>query len=183
MIDPLATWKSELKKLEPIDSADWAIKFAQFVADRVPMAELDAKVMTATGLFSFTFNQALFASGLFPILPSPSAPPVILQFANAWEAAVLASVAVSTPGIAFNPATPATIFSAVISTTVDIPSVAIGKLKIMELAYIKVDKDTDGSEFAEKFRDAFLSLTFTVSGINTITPTPTPFIAPFVPLT
>lgn len=137
--------------------------------------------------FVFTFQQAIFASALAALAPSPSSAAGIAGFATAWESAMLASTVVVGPGSFVPPPLPTSIFSAVFSTTIDASSIASGKNKIMELVSSAPVDDAQNSDFPVKFREATLLLTFTAIGLDSepippAGPGPQPFSAVNVPL-
>ena len=183
-VDPLQTWKDELEALPPKADPSWAPQFAKWYADRIVSIETDPSALVASG-FTFTFNEALFAAGLTVLPPTLDQASGILGFATAWEAALLASLVVVGPGSFIPPSTPATLFSVVITSLVDVPSISLGKLKLLELVTAPPTADAQASEFPEKFRDATLLLTMTVTGTNSVVPPggPNPLVAPLIPLT
>jgi len=183
MIDALPVWKSTLAALPPTTGA-WSPAFSAWYAGRIIAISPDPLVLVPAG-FLFTFNVATFSTMLSALAPVPTAAAGILGFANAWEAALLASTAIMGPGSALVPPSPATIFSVVILTVIDPASIALGKAKLLELATAPPETDANDSLFPEKFRDATLLLTITVTGLNSIPPIvgPLPLTAPMVPLT
>jgi len=175
MIDPLATWRSTLAALPKVADTSWAANFAGWVADRVVSIETDASVLDSSAGFVFVFNEALFASQLIALTPVNDALAGITGFADAWEAAILttvfpATLNVSAGAFAGSPS-PATTFSVVNSVVLDPPSILAAKNKIIELATAAPVADVNDSEFPVKFREAFLLLTITVSGLDS-TPAP-----------
>lgn len=180
-IDPLSTWKSTLAALPKVADTSWAANFAAWYAGRIVAITTDPASLVPTG-FVFTFNQALFASQLIALTPVNDALSGITGFANAWEAAILATTVVVAPGTFQPPTSPATLFS-VIATTVIVPaSIAAGKAKIIELASSPPVADVNDSEFPLKFREATLLLKINVTGTNSVTPTPGPLSVLNVPL-
>jgi hypothetical protein len=178
-LEPLSVWKSTLAALPPTAGA-WYIPFASWYAARILPISPDPGVFVAAG-FLFTFNVSVFQTQLSLLTPVNNALAGITGFANAWEAAILASTVVVSPGSALVPPTPATTFSAVATSLIDTTSIALGKAKLLELVSAPQVPDANDSEFPEKFREATLLLTMTVTGINSIVPVPTPLTAPFVP--
>lgn len=181
MIDPLSTWKSTLAALPKVANTSWALNFANWYSDRIVAIEPDSTALTAAG-FTFTFAVGIFATQLTALTPTASAVAGITGFANAWESAILASVAVVPPGAFVPPSSPPTLFSAVASTIIDPSSIALGKAKLLELITAPQVDDPNSSQFPVKFREATLLLSITATGTNSITPTPTPLVAALVPL-
>ena len=180
-VDPLNLWRSTLAALPPTTGA-WAPSFSSWYAGRIVGISPDPLVLVPAG-FLFTFNVAIFSSMLSALAPVPTAAAGILGFANAWEAALLASTAIMGPGSALVPPSPATIFSVVITTLIDPASIALGKAKLLELVSAPPETDANDSLFPEKFREATLLLTITVTGLNSVVPPvgPLPLTAPQTP--
>jgi len=95
---------------------------------------------------------------------------------------MVASLAAVSAGAFIGVSAPPTLFSAVATTLIDPPSILLAKAKILELVTAPPEADAQDSLFPEKFRDATLLLTITVSGTNSVTPTPAPLSAASVPL-
>lgn len=180
-VDPLATWQSTLAALPKVGDNSWAMNFASWYAGRIVGIAPSPAALVPTG-FVFTFNTALFASGLQTLPPTASAAAGITAFANAWLAAMDASTAVVAAGTFKPPSTPATLFSVVATTVIDTASKTAAKAKLLELITAPAVGDATMSQFPIKFRDATLLLTITVSGTNSVTPTPGPLVVPAVPL-
>ena len=123
----------------------------------------------------FTFNEQLFKSqlSLMKIYDNKFLPNSIL--ANAWQSSILASTFIVAPGTFIKPApTPATIFS--ISPVV-IPDVSLEITKQnLESNLNNLNSQKSSYEFVKCFYNAFLSLTYTITGVNSIIPTPTPLL-------
>ena len=178
MIDPLSIWKSTFANLPQVSDSSWASNFANWVYDRVQSAELSG-VMTASD--PFDFKKGIFESALLVLPPTPSAAVGILGFATAWETAVVASsTLLVTSGDSLGAPSPATTWSVVSSSIVDTPSIAIGKAIILTLATMPPVPTVDLSKFPEIFRNAFLALTGSIVGMNSVVP-PVPLPAPMVP--
>lgn len=185
-VDILSVWQEELLALPKVGDSSWAVNFAKWTSDRVTPAAADGKglfpdpsALTPTG-FIFNYNQPLFVSLLEVLTPVPTAEEGITNFADAWEQTLIGSTIIVAPGTYTTAPTPATTFSAVASTIIDPPSIALGKLKLLELIADSSPNDNP-SVFPEKFREAFLLLTITVTGTNSASPT-APLVAPAVPL-
>ena len=150
--------------------------FAKWYADRIKAITSGGTglIPQVTGLdtsgaappWSFTFNEAVFAAQLSTIPITTSQVTGVTNFANAWETAILASLAAVGPGCFIPPSSPATLFSAVAGVVIDPASVALGKAKIIELGTSPLVASAQDSEFPIKFREATLLLTVTVSGTD-----------------
>lgn len=183
-VDPLNTWKTTLKDLPKVADTSWAANFAGWYADRIVNITTDPAALTPVG-FSFPFDTATFETQLLALTPTPSALAGIQGFADAWEAAILATTPVVGPGSFIPPSTPETLFS-VVTTTIIVPaSIAAGKAKILELVSAPAVADAMDSEFPVKFREATLLLKIKVDGLDSTTPGdggPLPLVADNVPL-
>ena len=167
-IDDLTIWKTTLAALPKVGDSSWAANFALWVDERVT-AKMSLPGIGGPG-FTFTFNKSVFQSALESLAPAGDQATAIAAFADAWESATTASVAITLVGSYIEPATPATTWSIVASTVIDPPSIVIGKAKINELATAPAVSDPNDSEFPVKFREAFLSLTITTTGTNSVSP-------------
>lgn len=188
-IDPLATWRSTLAALPKVADNSWATNFAAWVADRINnKITTNPTNLTLASPLVFVFPQATFATQLVALTPTGNALAGITGFADAWKAAIDTVLFPATlnvaPGAFVPPATPATTFSTVTSVLLDPASVTAARAKIIELATAPPVADVNDSEFPVKFREAFLLLTITVSGLDS-TPTPAgplPLTVPNIPL-
>lgn len=185
MIEELQTWKDELENLPKVADTSWAANFAGWYADMIAGIEPDTTALTAVG-WSFTFQEAIFVTNLMLLGATLDPASGILGFADAWLAAMQASIAVTAPGTDILPsAPPATVFSVVTTTTIDPPSMAAAKLKLLELVSAPVAEDAQDSEFPIKFREATLLLTITIVGLDSTPPGsggPLPLTAAAIPL-
>jgi hypothetical protein len=165
-IAPLATWRSTFANLPLVTDTSWQANIANWVNDNISGAnKLALNGMVGTGL-TFTFNKASFQSGL-------ASANNIAGFANALSTALTASLAVVAVGSSIaNPPTPASTFSAVITTVVDPASITAANAKILELNSAQAVESAYDSDFPLRFREAILLLTVTTSGTNSVTPTP-----------
>lgn len=72
--------------------------------------------------------------------------------------------------------TPATKFSLVTLSIINSASASLLEAKILELLTAPLVENAKDSQFPVKIRDAFLLLTATISGTNSVSPTPGPLI-------
>lgn len=177
MLEPLGVWKSEFASLGTVDIGTWAASLASCVSKRTTMK---LGLMQISGPVQYLFNQALFQARLSASLPTDSQNAAALQIASSWESAVMASPMLVLPGASIGAPTPPTTWS-VVAAVLDPPSVQMGKVSLVRsLSRIKaVDKGID-SQLAEALRNAFLKLSFTVTGINSL-PIPSPLVCPMHP--
>lgn len=176
MIDDLNTWKTTLAALPQVGDSSWAENFAAWVDARVS-GKMSLVGIGGTG-FSFTFGKAAFKSALLALVPTGDQAGAILSFANGWAAGIAGSIYATAPGTFIAPSTPATLWSVVNSTIIDAPSIIVGQAKINELASAPPVSNPADSLFPVKFREAFLALTVTTDGLNSVTPTPGPLLDP-----
>lgn len=178
MLEPLDTWKRTLEQLALTDKTDWVSRFAAWVGMRSTMK---LELQGIMGPVLFTFQNGLFESRLRALMSTDKKPIGAEQFASAWQAAVQASQMVVMPGASLGAPTPATLWSAVTSL-LDPPSILLAKARLhAELSRIDGVLKTNESRLPEAFRNAFLTLTASATGINSTYPFPAPLVAPFVP--
>jgi len=176
MIDPLSSWISLWNLLPLVGDSSWADNQATFVLKRT----LTPGLMGLTGQITFTFQEATFANLLKSIPMTPDKTQSATMIANAWNSAVSTSIMVVAPGAFIGTSTPATLFSVVTSTLLD-PSSLLSATQgiVSDLSAAPLSDDTSARPKA--FYKAFKTLTYTVTGTNSIVPTPTPLVAPNLP--
>jgi len=167
-IDALPIWQSTFAALPKVANNSWAGNFASWVDSRVTN-KMGLNGMGGAGL-SFTFNKTVFEAQLITLTPTGNALAGITAFADAWETAILASVAVVAAGSYIGSPSPSTTWSVVNTTTIDPPSILAAKNKIKELVSAPPTANALDSEFPIKFREAFLLLTITTSGLDSDSP-------------
>jgi len=174
MLGPVSDWESALNSLPKVKDTSWAANLADAVDGLTTgmMELINIKTIPA----SFTFGKSAFQAALLPLKPVSSATKGANNFADAWEQGVLASMMSVSPGATVGlPATPGNTYSAPPATLVDPPSVATAKAGLVT-AITGIPPSEDANAFAGAFRDAFLALTFTSTGLNSVSPTPGPLI-------
>ena len=181
MLKPLPAWKASIAAIPPSKGPVWANNFANWYATEIATIFPKPPTLVPTG-FVFTFNTAVFITMLSKNPPTLDPVAGINGFANAWEAALLASVVVVSPGTYYGSPGPATTFSVVIASIIDVPSIALGKLHLLNLVAAPPAAGGADSKFPQIFREATLMLTMTVTGINSSAPTTSPLVAPLCPL-
>jgi len=179
MIDPLATWRSTFKLLPLVVTDVWATNFANWVSDRVT-SKMSLPGLQGPGL-TFTFDKATFITELEALEDTTDEEEGAINFAEAWETAMLSSIAAVAVGTSIGAPTTFTTWSAISSTVIDAPSLAAGKAKIIELKDAPKVGDADLSDFPPFFRDAFLLLTITTTGVDSDGP-PNPLVDPARPV-
>jgi hypothetical protein len=173
-----------ISALKPDDGKTGA--WADNLADAVDkLVTNKAQVAGVMGSASFTFQKALFATGLKKAMPVTAAPQGAMAIADAWEMAILASTMVIPPGSSLGVASPATTWSVVAATIILPPSVALGKLSLMQtLSSAPPVPETSASQLGPALYQAFASLMVSISGMNSLPPPsgPTPLPLPSAPI-
>lgn len=165
----VSSWQDDWQNNVPNVSDDsWQANLANFVADHV------TSLLTSNGLFkavgqpalTFTFAKATFQSNL----GTGTADELVAAFQAAWAA----STYVVPVGSFIGTDTPATKFSVVASCIPDAASLVLAAAKIAQVIGIPVASADDGykSQFPVKLREAFLLITITTTGTNSVAPTP-----------
>ena len=173
MLDPASTWKSEIEGMPKVADDSWHDNFANLV-DGLTSSKLF--VGNIIGVTTFTFGKGAFKTAL-AACAIVSDPIVAGQnFANAWAAGIAASTMSVPTGAAVGAPTPATIFGPLNTagapagpptTLIDAPSIAAAKTALGTAISIAPPAD-NALAFATAFRAAFLSLTFTTTGFNSL---------------
>ena len=161
-----------VKEFENLSKNSKNILFLSNFLGNMTSGKLELNLLSMS---TFTFNEELFKTqiSLMKVYDNKFLPNSIL--ANAWESSVLASTFIVTPGTFIKPVpTPATIFS---TPPVIIPDASLGIAKQnLELNLNNLNLQESSYEFVRCFYNAFLNLTYTITGINSIIPTPTPLL-------
>ena len=180
-IPPAIIFQAKIAGLAPTPGPDWAFNMASAVASLVNNMVM---LTTVTGATQFTFQQAIFAAQLASIAPGPVAAVQAQLFAQAWASAVQASILVVAPGAFMGAPAPPTLFSVVATSLIDPPSIVAAQsalaVKLAAAAPVPVGIQ---NAYGTAIHDAFLLLTATVTGINSVSPPvgPQPLIAPLCP--
>jgi len=170
-IDALAIWQSEWALLPKVSDDSWKTNMASYIA-----ARLDGKLslsgyLPPTGV-SFIFNTAVFISSLSGVTSGTG--DGVSKIAQGFKAAAeTPGSLIVAPGTAVGSASPATTFSVVSSSVL---SGSAAEAKIAELASAPLVDSAADSDFPVKLHAAALLLTATVSGLNSVAPTPSPLI-------
>jgi hypothetical protein len=175
--DPLSTWKSTLENLEPTGEVSWALNFSNWIDERVTDKLVVGQKVSES---KFKFGKTIFAAQLQILTPTGNAVEGITKFADAWEKALLASTMSVPPGTYFGSSSPTTTWASVESVVIDPASITKGRIILLTLAAAPVAASALDSLFPEKFRNAFLALTVTITGKDSQTPPngPLPLVLP-----
>jgi hypothetical protein len=164
-----AAWQSayaDPTKMPAVADTSWKANLALFFSDLTDDLLKCSTVYASAGVpaGSFTFNAAAFQAAL-----SGSGLGVI---SNAWETAILAStMVVATGAFVGEPKTTANTFSAISSTVIDVASISAAKSYIAaQLAALTPVSTAGACQFPVVMRQAFLMLTVTISGSNSLGP-------------
>lgn len=178
--DLLPVWKSTFALLPPVSEKALGLNnLSAWVDERVT-----SKLIVSTPLLgppsSFTFERSVFEAELQSLSLTVVQPEGAMKIANAWKVAVLASTMIAFPGSFVGVPTPATTFSVVATTTVDVSSVESGYALIVSMmSSAAVAPTAEGSILPDALYSAFAQLTYSLTGINSIVPIPTALAAPF----
>lgn len=172
MLNDLETWNLNFISLTRNNSNDIKI-LSNFINKEVSgFLSLDMISLTHT----FTFNKTTFETGLNTLTTYTDAKIPALIIANAWEQAMIISTFEILPGTFILPApTPPTLFSLINPSILMIDSLILAKQNLINsLSTLK--SENDSKAFLKCFRDSFLMIKYTVSGLNSIVPTPIPLL-------
>ena len=124
----------------------------------------------------FTFNKETFKLGLSILTNYADNITPMNIIGNAWEQAILSSFWLILPGTFINPSpTPITTFSIVNPVIVDPTSLLLSKQSLIN-SLLLLNNQNNSIEFVKCFREAILMLEYTISGLNSLVPTPTPLL-------
>jgi len=176
MLDPEINWKTTFASLPQSDNQSVAAQNLADAVDGLTTNKLEVPAITGTPA-SFTFNKSVFKSQIESLSPTDDADQGAENFATAWKSAIDASTMLVVTGASVGIPTPATTFSVVTSTVIDPASSSSAKSTLKnDLKNLPQVSSALASEFGPKFRQAFLNLTVTVTGVNSVAPTPGPLV-------
>jgi len=179
-IDNIGVWRSTFNALPKVLNKSWAAAFATWVDDRVTGKAQLTGITTATP--PFTFSKSTFQAQLEALKVTSISAIGGNNFGTAWEAAINASLTLTVVAGDFTAPGDATTWSSVTLAEIDAPSVLAAKAALIAaLTNSNKCNNTANSDFPKSFRDAFLMLTGSVTGMNSL-PIPTPFDVLLVPL-
>ena len=168
-IGSIADWRTAFGAMPLVADTSWKGHLADVVDGLV------TSLLSSPGLLNpggqpaavFSFAKSTFEGALSNALPAT------LQSALA---AALSSSSIVVPVGSYigSPGNPATTFSAVSSAALDPPAVSASSAKLLELLNQTPVSDPDLAPGPVTFREAFLLLTMTTTGTNSVTPTPGP---------
>jgi hypothetical protein len=175
-IEALSVWKDEWENLPKVADDTWKQNLADYISARLDGLLWFQTYEPAPGHFDFGFLQAPFISALAGV--DFSNPIGIQQIAAGMAAAITASTDLVAVGSSIGPAgNPATTYSAVTSTVFDSASITLMQNKILTIDPTPVASAQD-SDFPVKLREGVLLLTATISGTNSVAPTPSALTDP-----
>jgi hypothetical protein len=175
MLDPENTWRDRFAELKIVNDISWASNIAS-LTDELTTGKLQITEITPPS--SFTFNKAIFQAQLLPIVFAPTPIPQ-LAIAAAWGAAMTASTMVVSSGASVGAPSPATTFSAPPVTLLLPPTIAAAQAALAATLIAAVPvPDAKQGILGPALRTAFITVKASVTGINSITPTPTPLVLP-----
>ena len=174
MIDPLPVWKAEFEKMPKTKNSSMEA-LANFIDARVT-----GKMQLGTpflGNSSFTFNKAVFLAPLSSLIPTFDPISGRVALASAWQTAILASTMSASSGSIGAPS-PATTFSVITPPIVPNPALLVVSYASLLAGLLALVPTPGPSQVPDLFYSAFSSLSYIVTGLNSIAPTPTPLISP-----
>lgn len=174
---PLSTWKQKFSEIKPSDKPN-GINLANWL-DGLTTNQLIAN--GTVGDQHFTFNKGIFGNLINAAVPTPDPASAAAYISTSWATAIASSTYVPSPGVSVGAPTPATTFSTVVGL-IDPTSVPQAQLILLKaLLSARPTDNANDSAFSKAFRDAFLSLRFTLTGLNSApTPVPLVFIGPAI---
>lgn len=180
---PLPTWKSEFKNI-PQDPAT-ALEGAQNIADWIDKQVTNKLTLGPpfVGSAVYAWQPSIFAP-LIILPPSPDPASGRTAMANAWQTATLAATMTVSSG-SVGPPSPPTLFSAPPVTVVDPPSVTAAYATLLQgILALPLAPEIDLCTLPDLFFAAFASLTFTLTGLNSVPPPtgPLPLVDPLNPV-
>ncbi|UCF50247.1 MAG: hypothetical protein JSU91_01845 [Thermoplasmatales archaeon] len=174
-IDSLATFQSTFAALPLVETGVWTTNFSDWLDARVTAKAEIAEVTHA--VTPFTFDKATFKSELDKLGVTNSRLDGATAFANAWRVAIDSSTFVTLAGDFVNPppATSANTWSVVTSSIIDTSSKDTAEAQIItDIVNASNVLDPLNSDLPKILRDAFLNLTISITGLNSVAPTPAP---------
>lgn len=169
MLNSLSVWRDSFEAyLLPVADATWADNLADWVeSESTDLLELVTYTNSA-----FVFDKATFKAQLLAtVVPWDNQAVALQRFVDAWGLAIQNSVMTITGGAGAG-------FSDIQASGTP-SNVATVKTQLQVDLLLGVNTaDIDTSQFPPAFRDAFLALTFAMSG-DAINPSPPPARIPF----
>lgn len=156
-------WIDAYEALPLVSDATWKQNLADYCGDLID----NILALSTYSAGAFTFGRSQFASALTDT-------DGVVGLQSAFSAGVSASTWVINSGTTFGAATPAETFSTSGVAVADPAGISAGQALIAALTGAPQVGDPTLSEFPTTLRNAFLALTFTVTGTNSVAPTPGP---------
>lgn len=180
--DILDDWKSAFNDIPNVmTQAEGVQNLSDWIESHVTgKLVLDPSIIVGTGI-TYTWNKEAFKAELLSLSNSPTPN----GLASAWKASVEASIMSVPAGASVGAPSPATTFSAPPVTVLDATSVttAFSQLQV-SLNSLPPANTKEEVQIPELLRTAFLTLTFTLSGTNSVSPPagPNPLTSPNTPV-
>lgn len=167
-MDPLPQWVQAIAAIKP-DKTSLASKLGDAIDQRVTGKLQLAMVMGPPA--QFTWAKATFVQLIENLPASPVLPAGLMAIANAWEASMMASTLVVSPGAYVGSPAPPTLFSVVISSIIMPPSIEAGKAVLQaQLMSAAPIPDPNASPLGPALFSAFSTLIGMVVGLNSVSP-------------
>lgn len=169
MLEPLGTWKDTFDALPNVATRQGIINFVNWTDARVTN-----KMILNTGIMGtiqFTFDKGTYQSILETWTNYRDYRSGRIILANAWAAAVLSSTMSVGSGSYVGAPSPPTTWGPPPSTTVIGGSVSSAQQVLIE-QLLALENTSGRSKIPDVLRQAFLMVTYMVTGINIAIPTP-----------
>jgi hypothetical protein len=167
MLDPVSDWTSKFNNLPLVGDDTWAKHMAEAVDDLTTKKLEIPAVMGVPA--EFTFDVLTFETELRKLGPVPTALEGATNFATAWQLAITTSILIVKSGAYITLPLPANTWSVVASTVIDPASIGAAKTQLANDILV-IGPAESADDFAKAFREAFLNLTCSVVGLDSVSP-------------
>lgn len=167
-LNALSNWKSSYKNIPQSETKEDGVKnVSDWLEKQASLLVLDTSTVSSS---SYTWGKDLFKSYLETLSPTESKL-AVQELANAWEVSVIASLMVVQLGAYSGSATLATTWIAPPVVAILPTSVVAAKaVMVASLLQLEPVSSFDDVQIPEILRTAFLSLQFSVAGLNSVPP-------------
>jgi len=180
-LESLSIWKSTFEALPLVDTAIWTVNFSNWLDARMT-ANADLSTLTNPAQ-TYTFAKSTFDTELQALVLELSRSNAATNFAAAWRAAIDASTTLNVvAGASIPPGTLPFTWSVVSSAVIDAASKDAAETALRDgIIAIPNVSDITNSQLPDELRAAALTLTGTVTGLDSQIPTPQPLVAAALP--
>lgn len=167
-MQPAPIWSARFDALSPASDPSWTTAMANLVFELSSSLQINEILPPCV----FNFQKALFEQGMLGATPAGGEAII----AQAWASAISASTIIVASGSSIGAPSPATTFSAPPVVLILPPSVAAAQIALQN--DLLAAPPSPPSAVGPAFYKAFTSLQVSVTGINSVAPTPTPLVLP-----